>query len=556
MLRDKNQPRRIVPRWRPSALAASSAGFASLKKTEAHNARAAEGNGTAFLAFSEDRSLGSASEALAEAILERNAEAAKHVANYVLQNKSSAPAPLVRLASDTLAVDSSAAGLLPPPGIGDVAHWRSLLKLAPNNPAVWADMARHYSSLGSSLRNKQQALRCMRTALQLAPNHRWMLRAASRLLVHQEDAAAAHKLLANHPRTKVDPWLMAAELACAHIAGKAPKSWKTANDALRFDRFPAAHISELATAVGMMELEGGQRKQARKLVQRALIAPTENTLAQVLWANEAKHLGDGIQSLDNLIGARRDAYEAAYRIQLKRGDVQDALKACQQWGSDEPFAARPRVEATFVASLLDDHALVIRTADEALRIDGKLSYPLELNQLFARLSSGQFPLHDVDAMQKMVARLITLIDLGGPVAMHATANLALLHYRSGKVELGRELYRKAIDMARKTEGFETAAMAATFAAREAILAEAPGSDLLLAEALQLAERSGNEYASFYNRKLQALVAAPDQASLILSPSATSRFLKPMKILGMSRDQGGIVLTVGRSGVSPVFQSTS
>jgi tetratricopeptide (TPR) repeat protein len=552
VLPDKNQPRRIVPRWRPSALAASSAGFASLKKTEARNARAAEGNGTAFLAFSEDRSLGSASEALSEAILERNAEAAKHVANYVLQNRSNAPAPLVRLASDTLAGHSTAAGVLPPPGIGDVAHWRSLLKLAPKNPAVWADMARHYSSLG----DKKQALRCMKTALQLAPDHRWMLRIASRLLVHQEDAAAAHKLLANHPRTKVDPWLMAAELACAHIAGKAPKSWKTANDALKFDRFPAAHISELATAIGMMELEGGQRKQARKLVQRALIAPTENTLAQVLWAKEAKHLGDGIQDLDKLIGARRDAYEAAYRIRLKRGDIQDALKACQQWGSDEPFAARPRVETTFVASLLDDHPLVIRTADEALRIDGKLSYPLELNQLFARLSSGQFPLHDADAVQKTVARLITLIDLGGPVAMHATANLALLQYRSGKVEFGKEFYRKAIDMARKIEGFESAAMAATFAAREAILAGAPGSDVLLAEALHLAERSGSESANFYNRKLQALVVAPDRASLILSPSATKEFLKPMKIIGMAKHQGVFVLTVGRSETSPIFQSKS
>ena len=111
MLRDKNQPRRIIPRWRPSALAASSAGFASLKKTQAHSARAADVNGTAFQAFTEERNLGSASDALSEAILERNVEAAKHVATYVLQNKSNAPPPLVRLASDAMANNGSVAGV-------------------------------------------------------------------------------------------------------------------------------------------------------------------------------------------------------------------------------------------------------------------------------------------------------------------------------------------------------------------------------------------------------------------------------------------------------------
>jgi len=219
-------------------LAASFADFGSLKKPSASNARAADSSGVAFRAFTAERSLGSASDALAEALLERNADAAKGAATYVVQYGSNAPTPLLRLASETLASDVSPSGYLPAPSEGDVAQWRSLLRLSPRNAAVWADMARHYSSQG----DKKQALRCMQTALQLAPDHRWMLRTASRFLVHQQDYSAAHRLLANHPRTKTDPWLMAAELACAHIAGEVPKSWKVANDALRFDRFSAKHI--------------------------------------------------------------------------------------------------------------------------------------------------------------------------------------------------------------------------------------------------------------------------------------------------------------------------
>ena len=295
----------------------------------------------------------------------------------------------------------------------------------------------------------------------------------------------------------------------------------------------------------MMELEGGKRKQARKLVQRALVAPTENTLAQVLWAKESKHLGDGLEGLDKLVGARRDAYEAGSKIRLRRGDIQDALKACQSWMRDEPFAARPKVETTFVASLLDDHDLIVRTAQDALRIDGKLSNVLELNLLFAQLSSGQINLQDPEVSLRTLARLKALRDLGGPLTVHATANLALLAYRSGNTEVGKDLYRWAIDTARKNDSLESAALAATFAAREAILARAADADTQLEEAVHLAERSGSEASSFYNRKLRALAVAPERALLILSPSATNDFLKPVKILEIASDRSGFILTIGR-----------
>lgn len=537
MLRDKTH-RRIVPRWRPSSSAPSSSDFAVLKKPVARSTQSPDLAGTALRAFAEDRSIGTASEALAEALLTRDEGAARDAATYILQNASEAPAPLVRMARE----NSGGSLVQVSTPFVDVARARALLKLSPRNAAIWADMARHYASEG----NKHQALRCMNTALQLAPDHRWMLRTASRFLVHQQDYAAAHRLLANHPRTKNDPWLMAAELACAHVAGKAPKFWKAGNDALRYDRFSSTHISELATAIGMMELESGNRKQAKKLVQRGLLSPTENTLAQVIWAKESKHLGDGLPKLDSLVGARGDAFEAAYKLRLRRGDVQDALTACQRWMADEPFAARPKLESTYVASLLDDYAMIFRTAKAALKTDGRLSVGMELNLMFAEISAGRIDARDPGQLLKALSRLKTLREIGGPVAVHAHANLALLSYRSGNPTMGREMYREAIEMARKIDGSESAALAATFAAREAILTGAEDGPAQLASAIELAQRAGSEPCLFYTRKLQALAIEPERASQILSPSSASGFLKPVKILNISKDPQGFVLTIGRS----------
>lgn len=534
LLRDKTQ-RRIVPRWRPSGSAPSAPEFASVKTSRRPSLASTDHGGAAFRAFAEDQCVGSASEALAEALLERNAEVAKSTATYILQHASDAPPLLLALARESTGPLRDSA-----PAAYDVATTRALLRLSPRNAALWSDLARHHAGLG----DKRQAHKYMKAALQLAPNHRWMLRTASRFFVHQEDAEAAHRLLAEHPRTRNDPWLIAAELACAHVAGRQPKFWKVANEIIRFDRFSPSHISELATAVGMMELESGNRKQARKLVNRGLIAPTENTLAQVLWAKETKHLSDGIARLDSLVHERHDAFEAEFKLCLKRGDMPAALTACKRWIDDEPFAARPKQEVTYVAALLDDHDSTCRMAQQVLRVDGRMSVGLELNEIFAKLSGGKYGIGAQPELQRVRAKLEVLAKVTGPVAVHATANLALWNYRHASAEVGKALYRVAIELARKTEGFDSAAHAAIFAAREALRAGDPTADVEIATAVELATRAGNEACLFYTRKLQAAARTPARLDQILSPSSAVEFLKPTRILKVAKEGEAYVLTIG------------
>lgn len=533
LLRDSSQ-RRIVPRWRPSATAPSAPEFASIKTQPKPSISSAD-QGSAARAFAHDQCVGSASEALAEAILQGDAEGKATAASYIVQHASDAPPLLLSLAHQSLDPHHVLA-----PASRDVKVTRALLRLYPRNAALWSDLARYHANNG----DKRQAGRYMKAALQLAPNHRWVLRTASRLLLHLDETEAAHRLLAEHPRTRTDPWLIAAELACAHVAGRKPKFWKTANEIMRFDRYPPMHISELATAIAMMELESGNRKQARKLVSRGLITPTENTLAQVLWAKEAKHLGDGIAQLDSLVRRRVDAFEAEFKLLLREGNIPQALAACRRWMEDEPFAARPKQEITYVAALLDDHELACKMAAQVLRIDGKLSVGLELNATFAKLSGDKYGEGNLAELRRVEARLEELAKMNAQVAVHATANLALLNYRHGSRELGKALYRAAIDLARKTDGLDSAAHAAIFAAREALIAGDPAADVELASAIELATRAGNEACLFYARKLEAATRSPALLDQILSPSSAGEFLKPKRILKVAKEGARYVLTVG------------
>jgi predicted permease len=124
----------------------------------------------------------------------------------------------------------------------------------------------------------------------LSPNSRFVLRSAARLYLHANEPDRAHNLLLKAESTPFDPWLIAAELAIAPIAKVGPEFAYEAGWVLNSENYAPIHVTELASSLATLELADGNRRKARKLFQRALQSPTENSIAQVDWA--AKQVGD------------------------------------------------------------------------------------------------------------------------------------------------------------------------------------------------------------------------------------------------------------------------
>ncbi|MDP2759530.1 MAG: hypothetical protein Q8O64_03875 [Sideroxyarcus sp.] len=524
---DKFQ-RRILPRWRTSGSAAQSADLMVTNPLRFNVTDDGSHLRESLYAFKREPSIGNAADLIAAASMAGEIGTAEQAAKFVLENASHAPQTLLTLAHSLLdaRVVSNGVPLVGTRSNGSViAHTRALLRLNPKNPVLWSDMARHYASHG----NRREAKRCMNVALQLAPNHRWMLRIATRFLVHSGEEEAAHRLLAQHPRTPKDPWLIAAELAAAQVAQRPPKFWRQGNDLIKLGGIAPLHLSELATAVGMFELEAGEAKRARRLVEKALRDPTENTLAQVSWARESKHL-KGASILDDLVRQASNAFEADFRLKILAGDLLGAKSAGEQWACDEPFAARPISGLAFIASISDDYDQTIELAERVRRLDGRVDSTLEMNTLFARMSSGHLSMEqDRREIEAIHTRLMAIAENREEKnAFHAMANLALWHYRFGQDTVGAELYQKAISMLEKTGKLESAALAAVYAAREAILVRQPGAQGLLEQAKALARRSRYAAAEFYVRKLEHLILSPDKSGEILSPTTAMRYLPVSK----------------------------
>lgn len=524
VLRGKSQ-RRIVPRWRASSANANALELGALKPSPVTIEDGGHHTFEAKLAFERSPSIGAAADLIAATSYPDLGLNAAEAAAFILSNETLAPKSLAALARSIQSGLQDAGGSLAIP-TDQIDHrvqfrvrqLRQLARLDPDNPLVWSDLARHYASIG----DRRKADRCMRTALSLAPNHRWILRTAARFFVHSGDPISAHALLAKHPYTNGDPWLLAAELATAQVANRAPKFWKQAVDHMKWEKSSPAHLSELATALAMFELENGKAKAARRLVEKALRLPTENTLAQVSWARENKHL-NGANELSTLASKNEHAFEARYGLFMVAGSILRARSEGLRWAADEPFATRPLAGLAFTAAMLDDHAETIRLTNEIFRIDHQVDHTLGMNAIFARLSSGRLSIEtDKSTLETIRAHLIERTSEN--TDYHALANLALWQYRFGDAEEGRRMYERVIQNIEKTASAEAAALAATFAARESLLARQDVAPALLEKANLLAERSRNEAVKFYLRKLDALAKAPERSNELLSPESASKFV--------------------------------
>ena len=116
--------------------------------------------------------------------------------------------------------------------------------------SAWVDLARLYTILGQT----PSADRTIRVALELAPEDRFVLRSAARYVVHFDDPQAAQRLLNGARATRVDPWLIAAEISVAQVAKRRSVTASIGQRGLDHSQWAPRSTSELAGALGTLLL--------------------------------------------------------------------------------------------------------------------------------------------------------------------------------------------------------------------------------------------------------------------------------------------------------------
>jgi tetratricopeptide (TPR) repeat protein len=348
------------------------------------------------------------------------------------------------------------------------------LHLDPRNSVGWMDLALLYTINGSL----RKAEKTVEVALKLSPNNRFILRSAARFFAHSQDYERALKILRQSEALSTDPWLIAAEIGVSSMAELDPRTARIGRKILENAALPESSTTELASALGTMELLDGRQQKARRLFRVSLNGPTENSLAQAEWAST--QVGDlGIDPARIVVPRN---YEASALHGLSKGNWQLAVDNACKWWRDQPFSWRPAVVASYVwSTIFEEHEKSIEIIEASL-VSNPRDRLLTNNLAFALVNLGR-----TDEAEEILKSLHPLdVDDNSSICLLATEGL--LCFKKGLSEVGRLLYLEAIEKARlmKQERFE--AMASLYLAKEEILANLPTKEESLKRATKLAEK--------------------------------------------------------------------
>lgn len=303
---------------------------------------------------------------------------------------------------------------------------RRRLNTYPHNPIALMDLALAHTSLG----NMVSAERALLAGWSLAPENRQTLLAVARYFVHANQAERGQRYLERAARTSTDPWLMSALIAVGQITGKTPRIVGKAQRLVKAGTIAPAHLSELAGSLATLELESGDRREARRMFDLAVAAPTENVLAQLRWAH---------QSLNRPFEMRPTwaqtpkAFELLTLDAFESGEATTAVNWSEKWRADEPFSSRPAILATYALSILGENERAAELAREGL-VTNPDDETLNQNLIFNLIRLGNL----AEAEERLL-----LMYRRSPSPM-VLANIGCFLLAQGN-QAGRQFYEAAIE---------------------------------------------------------------------------------------------------------------
>lgn len=336
-----------------------------------------------------------------------------------------------------------------------VGALRRLLVHEPRNALRWMDLALEYVKRG----DMKRAARACETATALARDSRFILRSAARFWQHAGEVGKARHVVDSADATSSDPWLLATSVALADFEERSSPFLKIARNMLELQEVDPWHLSELAGAMATMEWRLGSDRQARRHMRQALNKPTENALAQAVWAQERGFFHD-TESVEPAVPYHFEAAARQLAFELR---WKEATDDADDWLQDQPFSTEAALFGSWTSAQAEDYS---RAADFCNR--GRIANPRNVwlaNNLAYALAKGDRP----DDAQRWVTKGFSLQPDSRQRA-YLTATQGLVLFRLGHSENGRQHYEQAISHLVGQHRREEATVAKLILAEEEILA--------------------------------------------------------------------------------------
>lgn len=479
----EDRDRKVVPRWRAFASTITGGELRPVATRKVPVPLPEDVLSARIHDWQANRTLAFAADLVGSAIAVGDKAKATEAAEFILAQSSNVPAAARHLAEHLLGKPQVEVGLPTPlePHVPleietrrHIHRIRHRLVSEPRNAFLWIDLARYYDCFGQT----ESANKAIRIALQLAPDNRFVTRAACRHFIKVDDYQLAHDIVRRSVLVKGDPWVLAAEIATASAARRTSRYIGYARDILNAGSCDPFHLSELASALGTLDLEAGKTKRGHKLIEFSLRNPTENAIAQAAWI--CRHFGGF--SLANTLSKFQHAYEASAWEHFSHKRWKEAVTDAIRWLNDQPFSSRPAILGSYIGAItLNDDQLSGSIAKYGLVANPH--DPVLQNNLACALARTGKP----DKAAELLGR-IRLSDLPSHNQVSCLATSGLVSYRLGDPRRGRELYSQSIALAKAIGDSKRLALASLFLALEESRLDTQEAAQYRKDAIEIAHR--------------------------------------------------------------------
>lgn len=334
----------------------------------------------------------------------------------------------------------------------NISNTKKELIQFPRNPLMWNELAREYLVSGQIYKSEK----AMQIALGLAPDNRTIIRSAARLYIHIGDFDKARHYLDNCDLIRVDPWILASEIALMNQMNKSSRFIKRGREMLLSQSYSPLALSELASELSTMDFSAGNSKQGKRKLQIVQDHLHENAFAQLVWVNK------NIYDLSSVISEAPSPscnYEAIAKTCYFMGAWNETLQFAGEWLEYQPFSREPVLLSSYVAAdLVGD----LSKAKEAIQC-GLMSNPddssIVNNYIYISILMNDFPTAEA-YMKKANAQFNV------PENVLLTATDGLLLYRTGHPDIGLSKYKEALAIASNQNDNFLQCKAAIYLARE------------------------------------------------------------------------------------------
>ncbi len=312
---------------------------------------------------------------------------------------------------------------------------KALTERNPRDSWSWMDLGFYYSIIGEADKAKYHAL----VARNLDAHNSFISRAFTRHAVHSGDPELAEWNLRKNPLLKKNPMLLSAYIALCSSYDIGRNNVNDGRKLLTTWNGDASRVSELLACIGTIDIKNGALKKGKKLINQALISPSENVISHVSWLNHKHKIN--VQNANN----ESVSLERNINNLYSKGKFKECRAELVKMYNFQPYSSASISDAGYLSIVaLKDMSFVKQISEN--RVPKSHMGFSELNNLIvAKMLSNE--LDDIHRDIELLRRKVDATDIQTVATFNATCGM--LFFSIGNIETGQKFYEESINLLSK-----------------------------------------------------------------------------------------------------------